>query len=59
VEHKIIEHFKKNKIPFEYHVLDGVRHVWKLKKWGLSKGAKKEIKALLTFAKQRVEKKNP
>jgi glycosyltransferase involved in cell wall biosynthesis len=57
VEQKIVAHFKKNQIPFKYHVLEGVRHVWKFKKWGLSKGAKKEIRALLTFARQRIEAK--
>ena len=57
VEHKIIAYFKERRIPFKYYVLEGVRHVWKLKKWGLSKGAKKEIRALLTFAKQKIEAK--
>jgi len=53
VEQKIITFFKKENWSFECFVLDGVGHCHKVKKWRV-KGALKEIKAMITFAYQKL-----
>lgn len=52
VEHRIINYFKEKRLPFEYYVLEGVGHVWKLEKWGFLRGFVRELKAFATFGWQ-------
>jgi len=56
VEHRIINYFKEKKLPFEYYVLKGVGHVWKLQKWGIFKGLTREVRAFTTFGRQYLAK---
>jgi len=53
IEQKIVAFFEKENWPFEYFVLNGVGHYHKIKKWR-AKGALKEIKAMITFAYQKL-----
>ncbi|MBL7078100.1 glycosyltransferase family 2 protein [Candidatus Shapirobacteria bacterium] len=56
VEHKIINYFQKNKLPFDYLVLKGVTHLHKVEKWGIMEGAIRDLNSYFTFACQFLEK---
>ena len=53
IEQKITAFFEKENWPFKCFILNGVGHYHKIKKWRVQ-GALKEIKALVTFAYQKL-----
>jgi hypothetical protein len=52
VEQVIISYFKVHDLPFMYHILRGVGHLWKLDKWGIKRGLPKEIGAFVIMGWQ-------